>query len=405
MAQNREAIPDYLNPNYINPNEESPFWIKSSPKRSSISVPPEPMDYTPAPINVDPPSQADINQASDSMPALSAQDLNPNYYEQILSKMNSPEYQSLQQELNDRSKQAISSQQQGISQNEKDLNDVKEKGQAINWEPLVSYVNSTTGSNLNSGYKPENPDDYKQKILGLQNVLQTQKQGLSKEQIDAIKTQMDMMNPLKNMGSLARIGQRDDMLGFRQDQMAAQAVKDIDNHPLMQTATKQLGQLQIDRHTIENSKIVPYQVLHEISNGIANALSGGRGVGLGMAEMQDLSTSQSKMAQLESYITNNPHEAASPAIKRQIIDTLNRLEDSYGEYQSRLAQKLAQGRTYEHNPQAQRALQSAVAKYGYTKKYNNNNNKTSKAPSTVHPVDQMSDEEVIKAYNEKMRNK
>ncbi len=341
------------------PFEDEPFVVNAK-RRQGMSVPSEPM-----PIDLSPPTQEDINQAS-NIPSALSQAANPDYYQNILAKMNSPEYQALQKELRDRSQQAIDSQAAGVAQNEKDLNDLKSKGQSINWAPAISFVNSQTGSKIDQGYQSENPDEYKQKVMGLQNALQAQRQGLSKSQIDAIKDQLNMMNPLKNMAPLARLDQRGQMIGLREDAQAAQAAKDVHNHPLIQQTSKQLGQLAIDKHTIETSPIVTPQILREISNGIARALAGGSQVGLESSNMQDLSTSQTHLAALEQKLLNAPIEGASPAIKQQVVDTLNRLEQAYGKYQQNIAQRITVGKSYNHNKQAQHAQATAVGQYNYT---------------------------------------
>lgn len=152
-------------------------------------------------------------------------------------------------------------------------------------------------------------------------------------------------------------------VGVMQDNQTANASNIIDKHPLIERSTAQLAQLGVDRHTLETSPVVTPQILHEISNGIASAMNGGRGAGLGMSQMQDLSTVQTDFAKLVQRLTNSPQEGASPAIKKQAIDTISRLEQAYQNYQGNLANKIAQGRTYVHNADATKAVKDAAAKY------------------------------------------
>ncbi len=280
-------------------------------------------------------------------------------------KLSSPEYQKLLNQYNDLSNSAISQQKEGLAQNEQALKAYEDRGAQVDLAPLAAFSDSMFGTKYAPGYKsPESPDTRAQQILALRNALQTQRQGVTKEQLDAIKNQLSAYQlPYNQSLKLARLSNQDRSLGMREDAQAAQAVQNLDNNPLIQASTRQLGQIQIDRHTIENSPIVTPQMLHEISNGIASALNQGKGVGIGMAELQDMSTGQTKLAALEQQLLNEPKNGASPAIRQQIMDTLDRLEEAYGKYQSALVTKLAQGRTYSHNAQARSAIQSAVGKY------------------------------------------
>lgn len=310
-----------------------------------------------------------------------------NYGDQFLQMMQSPERLARLKQLSEKSQDALSQQRQGVQQNEQSIEGIKKQAAL---RPLAQLSDQWFGGNSAGNYA--SPED----LAKLQQGLQQQRQGLSSEEIALLKNQMgqtDMNALLKSYALGQRLDQRGQSLGIQDDKLAAQAAERVNSHPLIQKTTQQLGQIQIDRHTIETSPMVTPQILHEISNGIANALSGGRGVGLGMASMQDLSTAQSRIAQFEQYITNHPQEAASPAIKKQVVDTLNRLEDAYGLYQEKLAQQIVQGKSYRHSKQAQESQKSAAAQFKYAPKFQGNE---------AHPVDQMSDQEVIKAYNKKM---
>lgn len=152
-------------------------------------------------------------------------------------------------------------------------------------------------------------------------------------------------------------------VGVQQDNQTAHATDIIDKHPLIQRTTAQLAQLGVDKHTLASSPVVTPQILHEVSNGIASAMNGGRGAGLGMSQMQDLSTLQTQIASLAQRLTNSPKDGASPEIKQQAIDTITRLEQAYTNYQGNLANKIAQGRNYAHNANATQAVKDAAAKY------------------------------------------
>lgn len=285
--------------------------------------------------------------------------------QRLQEMLNDPNKQALLQKLQAKSEEALKQQQQGVSQNETSLQQMQDQGPQVNWAPALNYIDHISGSSLAKNYQqPESPQAYQEKLLSLRDALQKQKQGLTQEQLNLLKAQVGM-GGVKDLQAMARLDQRGQTLGMAQDRAAAQAVKDIDNHPLMVESNRQLGILQRDRATAQEGKITS-QMLREMSNGIAQALAGGKSVGLESGNIQDMSTAQTKLAQWESYLSNNPHEAASSQVRAQIIDTLNRLEAAYGKYQANMAQKLSVGRTYNNNPQAQAAIKAAVGKYSYT---------------------------------------
>lgn len=154
-----------------------------------------------------------------------------------------------------------------------------------------------------------------------------------------------------------------DRLDLQRDNQAASAAGVFDKDPLLQSTQRQLSQIGVDRHTLQSSKIVTPQMVHEIGAGIAAALNQGKSAGLGQMEMQDMGTSATKIAQLEQYLFNKPEDGASPEIKQQILDTLDRLEESYKKTQGARASQVAQGRSYAHNPNAQKAIADKLKLY------------------------------------------
>jgi hypothetical protein len=156
---------------------------------------------------------------------------------------------------------------------------------------------------------------------------------------------------------------QDRNFGMKQDNQAKGAAEDLDKNPLLQASQRQINQIGIDKHTLQSTDVITPQMVHEIGAGIAAALNQGKQVGLGQMEMQDMATSQTKIAQLEQMLTNAPKNGASPEIRQQMIDTLNRLEDSYRKVQAQTAKQIAVGRNYAHNPAAQAALQDKINSY------------------------------------------
>lgn len=152
-------------------------------------------------------------------------------------------------------------------------------------------------------------------------------------------------------------------LNFQKDNQASSAAGVFDKDPLIQSTQRQLSQIAVDRHTLQTSQIVTPQMVHEIGAGIASALNQGHAAGLGQMEMQGMGTSATKIAQIEQYLLNKPEDGTSPEMKQQILDTLDRLEESYHKAQAARAGQVAQGRNYEHNPAAQKAIADKLRLY------------------------------------------
>lgn len=363
--------------------------IQADPR--SMDIPSEPMN-----LNVEPPIQPNGLPTSLVESLKSPQD-------RLMELVNSPEKKALLKQLAEKSQAAVDQQAQGIIQNEDSLKQIEANGPEINYTPGNTLIDQWTGSQFSKNYKaPQSKQEYLEKLLTLKDSIQKQKQGLTTEQINLLKSQL-AGGGIKELMGLTRVGQRDAQIGQRDDVIAAQAAQSVHNHPLMQRATAQLAQLNIDRHTVEASKIITPQMLREISNGIAMALSGGKQLGLESGNTQDLSTLQTKTARFEQYLSNHPQDGASPAVRKQIVDTLNRLEDAYGKYQHGLAQKITVGKTYQNSPQAQAAIKAAVDSYTYTPKPQEPEKapKKTKAPQ-AQDLNSLSDEELTKLYQQKM---
>lgn len=375
------------------------FFINAKRPRSPIDVGPAPLNTFPPSTDNFPDAQTSVNQQNVEAPQLQGMDavqsmVDPGIMAQLQSQMawaNSPEMRKRQQQAYDASLAAQQEQQKAIAGQEANLQKIEAMPNQVNMQPLNSLVDTWTGSNFAQNYKqPETPQEVARKLYDLRDKLITQKKGLTAEHVALLKS---MPNPMQSALGMARLNNQGTMIGFKQDAQSAQAAQAIQSHPLMVESNRQLGFINRDKHTIEGGAMITPQMLHEISNGIAAALGGGKSVGLGISEQQDLSTSQTKIAKLESYLENAPKEGASPAVKKQILDTLDRLEAAYGQYQGNLAKKLSVGKSYLHNPQARTSIQNVV------NSYQPKDIKTQSQPNDFHS---MSDEDLEKAYKAKM---
>lgn len=169
---------------------------------------------------------------------------------------------------------------------------------------------------------------------------------------------MMAMMPLQK----ARLDIAQQGLGLKQDNQTVAASAAFDKDPLLQSAARQLNQIGIDRHTLQASVVTP-QILDEVSKGISVILNQGKSTGLGESEKQSLATSMTAFAALKQRLLNRPEEGASPEIKAQAIDTLNRLEGALRKVQTFRTQQLKTGRNYAHNPAAQAAQDAKASSY------------------------------------------
>lgn len=161
----------------------------------------------------------------------------------------------------------------------------------------------------------------------------------------------------------AKIDQGNQRIAMQKDNQANTAVGALDKDPLLQSTQRQINQIGVDKHTLSSVQTITPQMVHEIGAGIAAALNQGKSVGLGQMEMQDMGTLQTKIAQAEQMLMNKPENGASPEIRQQMMDTLDRLSDAYQKIQGTRAKQVQVGRTYAANPAANSAIEQKVQSY------------------------------------------
>lgn len=102
-------------------------------------------------------------------------------------------------------KEAMAQQQQGVGQLEENVNQMRQAPTGVDWTSLAAYMDSVNpGSNLleaAKGMRPETPVQRAEKLLSLQNMLQERKGDITKNQLAALKEQLDarkamQVNPL-----------------------------------------------------------------------------------------------------------------------------------------------------------------------------------------------------------------
>lgn len=152
-------------------------------------------------------------------------------------------------------------------------------------------------------------------------------------------------------------------LNIKRDTQSEGAANKIHGDQLVKDMSSRQNQIAIDRHTLEGGGIITPQMLNELTQGVASALSGGRGASVHSSEMQEINNLQTQSAKLRSFIESKPEEATNPETKKQLIDVLSRLEDAYGTVRYRRAQQVGTGKTYKNNPDALKSMQDAIESY------------------------------------------
>jgi hypothetical protein len=151
----------------------------------------------------------------------------------------------------------------------------------------------------------------------------------------------------------------------QQDRIAAQAGDLFDKNSILTKINKQKQQIDLDKHTLENSTSLTPQMLNEVQQGIANAISGGGSAGLGKTEQIEIQTAQQKIAELKQKFTSDPTPVNDPKLIQYFHDTLERLGDAYDINAYSRAQQIFQGRSkaYKNNPAALEVMKDKLDSY------------------------------------------
>lgn len=152
----------------------------------------------------------------------------------------------------------------------------------------------------------------------------------------------------------------------QKDRIAASAADHFDKDPILTKINKQKQQIELDKHTLNdpNAVLTP-QLVNEIQQGIANAISGGGSAGLGKTEQVEMHTASQKLAELQQKFTSDPTPVNNPALINYFRGTLDRLGGAYDANAHARAQQIFKGRSkgYASNPNAIAVMQEKVDSY------------------------------------------
>lgn len=151
----------------------------------------------------------------------------------------------------------------------------------------------------------------------------------------------------------------------QKDRIAASAGDHFDKDPILTKINKQKQQVDLDRHTLETAQTLTPQIVNEIQQGIANAISGGGSAGLGKTEQTEIQTASQKLAELRQKMTSDPTAINNPELVQYFHGVLSRLGDAYDRNGYSRAQQIFKGRAqgYRSNPAAISVMQDKMDSY------------------------------------------
>lgn len=217
---------------------------------------------------------------------------------------------------------------------------------------------------------PNNPqgqasiEDMKGKLAGLSAYEQDQlldKTGMSKlmgqESMTADKLGT-MMASLKQ-----RQGNQDRNYDLKVQSTGAKEGGSIDRDPIISNLSQRQLQILIDKHTIESGGTINSTVAAELSNGLANAIGGGKGAGLTQSEKQELNSLQGDLKTLQGYVSGVPQEKWTPEQRAFAAQTMQRAYNAFGVAMYHRAQGLARSKQSYSNPTVQNQIATTVEGY------------------------------------------
>lgn len=152
----------------------------------------------------------------------------------------------------------------------------------------------------------------------------------------------------------------------QKDRIATSAADHFDKDPILIKIDKQRQQIALDKHTLEASGgHLPVQLLNEIQQGLANAISGGGSAGLGKTEQIEINNSSTKLTGLLQKLSPGVKYVDDPELAQYLGAQLDRLGNGYDNNAFQRAQQIFKGRAqgYKSNPAAVQVMQDKVEGY------------------------------------------
>ncbi len=149
-----------------------------------------------------------------------------------------------------------------------------------------------------------------------------------------------------------RIGLQGQSLGLRTGKVANDINKQVMGDPVVKATDMQQNSISKGLQQLSSTeKPITNQMLNEIQNDYANAVTGGRQAAQGTIHDQQMQTLQAKAANLKQYITGAPTEAATPAQVQYFKTAFNELRGLNQQIRQSRVQSLTGGATAAYGNQ------------------------------------------------------
>ncbi len=159
------------------------------------------------------------------------------------------------------------------------------------------------------------------------------------------------------------MGQR---LGIQQGNQAVKAADTFDKDHIITALQTQQNQIQRDKHTLDNAKVLTPQIFEEIQLGLGNAISGGKSAAVSTEEKVAYKNAEIGLARVKQMIGSGVADVGSPEVRKLLSDTFDRLGEAYQKNMQARAHQLASGRegAYSSNPAALKVMHDKEDSYG-----------------------------------------
>lgn len=316
-------------------------------------------------------------------------------------------YDKMMREMADqygaKSKEATLQQQQGADQLAQHIEELRGMKSGPDLRGLAALIDSTTGSNYAptaQAMHPPTAQEKAEKLISLQNMLQERKNEISKNNLAALKEQIDAykaskVDPLDTQLKLSKIGFYGQGRQALQDQrLAEQAhrtnLSNLEHSKPLQTKLAQIQGLDNAGAMIEKAPEVTPQLFHDYQQAVIAAVNRGNS-GIGERAERYLTSAGIDSAKVRQYLAGKPvdigkNDPMLKAIQGFAQTERGNIEKQYGQIADTATS--GQERWYNKNPQMKKDLMTKI--------------KSMKGMVSA-PVDMPADADLSKMSNEELQ--
>jgi hypothetical protein len=278
-----------------------------------------------------------------------------------------------------KAKEALVQQQQGLGQLEDNLNEMRRTPRGLDFTAAAAFSDSMNpGSNLTQAaiaMKPETEAQRAEKLLALQGNLQQRKSDMSKNNLAALKEQIDAykaskIDPLDVEMKKAKINFYGQGRQNLQDQRLAEAahkgiLANIEHNKPMQQKLQQIQGLDNAGAMIEHAPEVTPQLFHDYQQAVVGAIVRGNS-GVGERAERYLTSAGISGTKIKQFFSGEPGDIGKDNAMLKAIQGFAQTERiNIGKQYDEIidAASEGQGRWYDKNPAMKRDLLSKIKAY------------------------------------------